>query len=134
MKLSRKCEYAFLALIDIAQHNDELVKISKISERQNIPKKFLEQILLMLKGSGYLTSRRGANGGYKLATDSEEITVAEIIRLFDGALAPVGSASENFYEETPIEEHEELLSIFKEIQDYVAEKLENTTIADLIEN
>jgi Rrf2 family protein len=134
MKLSRKCEYAFLALIDIAQHNGELVKISTISERQKIPKKFLEQILLILKGSGYLTSRRGANGGYKLATNSNEITVAEIIRLFDGALAPVGSASENFYEKTPIEEHKELLSIFKEIRNYVAEKLENTTVSDLIEN
>lgn len=103
MRLSRKCEYACLALVDLARYDKKLVKINEISQRQNIPKKFLEQILLILKGAGYVASRRGVNGGYKLAKDPDKITLAEIIRLFDGPLAPVESASEYFYETTPIE-------------------------------
>ena len=75
-------------------------------------------------------SRRGVNGGYKLSTSPEEITIAEIIRLFDGALAAVESASENFYEETPLERSDKLLAIFKEIRNYIADYLENTTLAE----
>lgn len=61
-----------------------------------------------------------------------EITIAEIIRLFDGALAPVDSVSQYFYKETPIEKNEKLLFIFQDIRDYVAEKLEKTTLFDLL--
>jgi len=133
MKLSKRSEYACLALIDLAQHyNIGLVKISDVSSRSNIPKKFLEQILLNLKSAGYVKSVRGANGGYKLAKEPCEITLAETIRLFDGALAPVESVSVNYYEHTPIEQNEKLLGIFKDIRDYVANKLETTTYANLI--
>ncbi len=132
MKLSRKCEYAFLALIYLGEHKGEMLKINDIAEEKEIPRKFLEQILLILKGAGYVSSRRGMNGGYKLSTPPENITIAEIIRLFDGALAAVESASENYYESTPLEKNNELLAIFKDIRDYIANYLENTTIADLL--
>lgn len=136
MQLSKKSEYAFLALIDIAENaqmdTQELTKMDEIADRKKIPKKFLEQILLNLKRAGYVKSKRGIGGGYKLAKHPEEINLAEIIRLFDGALAPVGSASEHFYEKTPIEKNENLLATFKEIRDYVAQKLENTTLDDLL--
>ncbi len=133
MKLSKRSEYACLALIDLAQHyNTGLVKISDVSSRSNIPRKFLEQILLNLKSAGYVKSVRGANGGYKLAKDPSDITLAETIRLFDGALAPVESVSINFYEHTPIEQNDKLIGIFKDIRDYVANRLETTTYANLI--
>ena len=133
MRLSRKSEYALLALVDLAcRYGKGRAKIIEISERNGIPKKYLEQIFLQLKGAGYVRSIRGASGGYELAKNPSEITLAEIIRLIDGPLSAVGSASLYFYEHTPIERNVKLLSVFKEIRDIVANKLENTTLNQLI--
>ena len=133
VKLSAKTEYALLAMVDLAEHfNKGLVKISDISYRKNIPKKFLEQILLTLKRTGYLKSRRGADGGYMLLKPPDSITVAEVIRLMDGALAPVESVSSYFYDHTPIEQDERLIALFKDIRDYISNKLEKTTFSDII--
>jgi len=133
MKLSKKSEYALLALIDLTEHcTQDLVKITDISQRKSIPKKFLEQILLLLKNGGYVKSRRGTEGGYKLNRKPETISLAEIIRFFDGALAPVESASKYFYESTPIEKNQKLLNVFKDIRDFIAQKMEQTTLRDLI--
>lgn len=134
MKLSFKSEYACLALIDLAQHYSDggVCKIADISARMEIPKKFLEQILLILKRTGYVKSQKGPEGGYKLAKSPDQIKLAEIIRLMTGALAPVESVSKYFYEPTPIEKSAPLLAVFQDIRDYTANKLENTTFADLI--
>lgn len=86
----------------------------------------------MLKTSGYLRSKRGAEGGYKLAKPPDKISVAEIVRLMDGALAPVESVSKYFYEPTPISKNRQLIAVFRDIRDYVSNKLEKTTFADLI--
>jgi Rrf2 family protein len=133
MKLSTKSEYACLALIDLTeQYGHGLVKIDDIAKRKDIPKKYLEQILLLLKRSGYLKSRRGAEGGYMLAKHPGKISVAEIVRLMDGALAPVESVSKYFYETTPIDKNKALINVFKYIRDYVAKKLEQTYFEDLM--
>lgn len=132
-KLSTKSEYACLALIDLTeQYGGGLAKIDDIAKRKDIPKKYLEQILLLLKRSGYLKSRRGAEGGYMLAKHPGKISVAEIVRLMDGALAPVESVSKYFYETTPIEKNKALINVFKDIRDYVAKKLESTSFEDLM--
>ena len=68
----------------------------------------------------------------QIPAQPEHISLAEIIRLFDGALAPTESVSENFYEPTPIEKEPGLVQVFKEIREYVSNTLESTTIADLI--
>ena len=133
MKLSRKGEYACLALVHLAKnYNLRLINATEISEENNIPKRYLEQILSMLKGTGYVKTVRGANGGYKLAKNPNEITLAEIIRLIDGALAPVESVSEYFYDNSPIEQNQNLINVFKDIRNYISNKLESTTIKDLI--
>ena len=133
MKLSRKSEYACLALIELAKNYPSvLVTITELSERNKIPQKYLEQILLLLKSARYVQSVRGVNGGYRLAKSPDDISVAEIIRLIDGPLAPVDSVSQYFYSHTPIEQSEKLLSIFADIRNYIANKLENTTFSDLI--
>ncbi len=133
MRLSRKSEYALLALLDLARHyNMETAKIIEVSERNGIPKKYLEQIFLQLKGAGYVRSIRGAKGGYELAKPPHNISLAEIIRLIDGPLAPVGSASQYFFEHTPIEKNDSLLQVFKEIREMVSNKLENTNLAQLM--
>ncbi|HEQ72189.1 MAG TPA: Rrf2 family transcriptional regulator, partial [Spirochaetia bacterium] len=107
MKLSSKCEYACLALIHLSRLGEGgLATIQEIAEKKKIPKKFLEQILIVLKQGGYVKSRKGARGGYSLAKTADRITLAEIIRLMDGALAPVESVSTYFYEPTPIEQEQ----------------------------
>ncbi len=133
MKLSKKSEYACLALIELARHHErDMVKIEELSDSNRIPRKFLEQILLILKGAGYLKSRRGAEGGYRLARPPDQISVAEILRLMDGALAPTDSVSKYFYEETPISSNVRMLELFRDIRDYIAARLEQTTFADLV--
>ena len=133
MKLSSKAEYACLAMIDLTeQYEQGLCTIGDIAARKNIPKKFLEQILLVLKRSGYVRSRKGSEGGYRLAKAPGKICVAEIVRLMDGALAPVESVSKYFYEPTPIEKSKALIKVFRDIRDYIAVKLEKTTFADLV--
>ncbi len=133
MKLSKKSEYACLALIDLSEnYSNDYIKIVDIANNWSIPKKFLEQILLILKTSGYVKSKKGSDGGYKLIKNPEQISLAEIIRLMDGALAPVESASKYFYENTPIEQHKKLINIFIDIRDYISDKLENITFGDLI--
>ena len=133
MKLTSRSEYALLALIHLARHNDEeFISVDTIAQAQGIPPKFLEQILLALKRSHFLRSVKGQHGGYQLAKAPKQISLAEVIRLFDGALAPTDSVSENFYESTPIEKEQKVIKVFKNIRDYTYKKLEGTTIADVL--
>lgn len=132
MKLTTRSEYALLALTYLARHSNEgYISVESVAAAQDIPPKFLEQILLALKRAKFLRSVKGRHGGYRLAMPPNQITLAEIIRLFDGALAPTDSVSEYFYESTPIEKEKALIKIFKDIRDYVSNKLETTTIQDI---
>ena len=133
MKLTSRSEYALLALLFLARHGSkDLVSVDTIAKAQCIPPKFLEQILLTLKRARYLRSSKGHHGGYALAKPSEKISLAEVIRLFDGALAPTESVSVYFFAHTPIEKEKNLVKVFKEIRDYVSKKLEHITLADLV--
>ena len=130
MKLTTRSEYAFLALLFLSRHDkEEPVSGEIIAQEQGIPPKFLQQILLALKRAHYIRSAKGQRGGYLLAKKPHEITIAEIVRLLDGALAPTESVSKYFYEATPVEREEKLLDVFRDIRDYVAKKLEETTLA-----
>ena len=93
MRISRKSEYALRALVLLARER-RCWGIQELSERENIPVKFLEQILLTLRHAGMLASKRGVGGGCTLIREPDEITVAEVIRTFDGPLAPVSCAAE----------------------------------------
>ncbi len=132
MKLTSRSEYALLALVYLNRHDDEgFISVETIALAQDIPAKYLEQILLALKRAKYLRSSKGQHGGYRLGKPANKITLAEVIRLFDGALAPTESVSEYFYESTPIEKEKSLVRVFKQIRDYVSDKLEHTTLADV---
>jgi Rrf2 family cysteine metabolism transcriptional repressor len=132
MKLTTRSEYALLALVFLARnYSQEYITTVKIAQAQKIPRKFLEQILLTLKRAHYLRSFQGQHGGYQLAKSPQEINIAEIVRLCDGALAPTESVSQFFYEKTPLEREGKLLRVFKDIRDYAAERLESTTLADV---
>lgn len=132
MRLTTRSEYALLALVMLARHGETWVGGEAIAAEQGIPLKFLQQLLLTLKRTQYVRSARGHHGGYRLAKPAHEITLAEIVRLFDGALAPTGSVSTYFYEPTPIERETRLVAIFRDVRDYVASRLEQTTIADVM--
>jgi len=133
MKLTTKSEYSILALLHLArQKADQFVKIEGICSKYGIPKKYLEQLLFILKRSGYVRTKRGAEGGYCLAKAPDAITLAEVIRLMDGALAPTESVSEYFFAHTPLEKEPKVLGILSEIRDYVSERLEATTLTDLV--
>ena len=132
MKLTTRSEYALLALIYLArQAKDTYCSSKSIAKAQNIPSKFLEQIMLTLKRAHFLHSTKGQKGGYILAKDPSEIMLADVIRLFDGALAPTGSASEYFYESTPVEKEDKLVNVFQDIRNLISERLEKTSIADV---
>ncbi len=132
MKLTARSEYALLALVYLNRHDDDgLVSVETIALAQGIPAKYLEQILLALKRAKYLRSSKGQHGGYRLAKPADKISLAEVIRLFDGALAPTESVSKYFYEPTPIEKEKKLIKLFKNIRDYISEQLEKTSLADM---
>jgi Rrf2 family protein len=133
MKLTTKTEYLLLALIYIARRQkDNFIKIEDICATYNIPKKYLEQLFSALKQNRYIKTRRGASGGYKLARPAHAISVAEISRLMDGALAPTESVSKYFYSHTPLEKEKKIMKVLKEIRDYIAGRLERLKLSDLV--
>jgi len=134
MKLSLRGEYALRALIVLGLNpGSDVLRIQSISQQQNIPKRFLEQILNDLRTAGILESKRGLAGGYRLRVPPEEITLAKVIRLIEGPLAPVSCVSENFYEKCscPDEEKCGIRSIMKEVRDAIVQILEGVTLAQL---
>jgi Rrf2 family protein len=133
MKLTSRSEYALVALVYLARHQDEgFISVQTIASSQGIPRKFLEQILLILKRARCLRSSKGRGGGFQLGKPPSSISLAEVIRLFDGALAPTESVSRYFYESTPIEKESKLMAVFKQVRDFVADKMEKTSLADVM--
>ena len=97
--MSKKCKYALKALLHFARKTGQgNLHTADIAQAENIPKKFLEQILLELKHAGFVGSKQGYGGGYYLKRKPAEISVADVYRLFDGAIALVPCVSLNFYE------------------------------------
>lgn len=137
MKLSKRGEYGIRAMIFLARHTDEdqPVKIKDIAAEENIPIKFLEQILLSLKNAGLLQSKMGVGGGYYLARTPEEINIGQIERVLDGPLAPVRCVSSMAYEpcDCPDEQHCGLRMVMMDVRNAIADILEKTTLKDVLE-
>jgi Rrf2 family protein len=130
--MSKKCKYALKALVRLGgDFGGGQLLTQDIARAENIPKKFLEQILLDLKHAGYVRSKQGTKGGYRLVRDPSEITLAEIYRLFDGAIALVPCVSQKFYEECddcPDEKTCRLKRVFIEVREQTNELLSGVTI------
>jgi Rrf2 family protein len=129
MKLSARTEYACLAMLQLAQDYDsgEPLQIRRIAEEHAIPARFLVQILLQLKGASLVASTRGAAGGYRLARPPREITLAEVIEVMEGA-EPLGT---NAGKSTPLVGA--LLQLCRELGDAQRDRLNDTSLADLVE-
>jgi Rrf2 family protein len=143
MHLSKRGEYGLRAMIDLATtlrakegHGAyNVVQIREIAERQHIPAKFLEQILLTLKNAGLLHSRMGVGGGYYLAKPAEEISLGQIARVLDGPLAPIACVSHTAYEPCgcPDEQTCGLRLVMLDVRNAIANILDCTSLADVIE-
>lgn len=133
MKLTTRSEYSILALIYIARHEKNgFIKIEDICLKYNIPQKYLEQLFYALKQNRYLKTKRGARGGYELAKPSTKISMAQIIRIMDGALAPTEAVSKYFYSPTPLEQEKKIIIVLKEIRNYISDRLEKLKLSDLV--
>jgi Rrf2 family protein len=134
--MSKKCKYALKALEYIAKKGGaEPILIAEIAERQNIPKKFLEAILLELRRDGILQSRMGKSGGYLLRQSPEEINIGHVIRLIDGPIALIPCVSFKYYH--PCNECEDertcgLRNVVQEVREATNAILSKVTLADIL--
>lgn len=135
MKISQKGLYALQAMMRLARrYNQGAIRIRDIAYDEGLPEKFLELILLELKNARMVESVRGAKGGYRLRRPPSDIYLSEIIRLIDGALAPFGDAEQLRALIEDDVEHRALYQVFLDVRDAAARILENTSLADIIED
>lgn len=134
--LSKRTKYAINALVYIAKNEIiQPISVRQISEDQNIPLKFLEAILVDLKNARILNSRKGKHGGYSLNKSPDEINLAEITRLFDGAIALLPCTTHQYYErceECPDEVSCGIRKVFGEIRNETVKRLKKATLANII--
>jgi Rrf2 family protein len=134
MRLSRRSEYGLRALVDLIRHGDAgPVPLAALAERDRLPGKFLEQIMSSLKHAGIVRTTLGAHGGYAMAADPATVPIGRIIRLLDGALAPVSCVSLRYYEpcSCPDEATCPLRDTMLDVRDAILEILDRQTLADL---
>jgi len=135
--ISKKTKYGLKALFYLAKHYGcGPVLIMDLAETEHIPKKFLELILLNLKNKGLLQSKKGKGGGYILGKPPDKITMGEVIRILDGPLAPVSCVSQTAYrkcEECRDEKTCGIRLVMQEVRDAMANILDKTSLADLLE-
>ena len=134
--LSRKAQYGLKALLQLAEgHGRGPVAVSELAEREDIPAKFLELVLLQLKHRGILASRKGKGGGYFLRRAPEDITFGEVVRILDGPLASVPCTSKTAYmrcEHCPDEARCGVRLVMQEVRDATAGILDTTSLADVV--
>jgi Rrf2 family protein len=133
--LTQKTRYSMLAMVRLAkEYGKGTLMINQIAESERIPKRFLESILLELKKNGYLGSKLGKKGGYYLVKKPNEITLLEIIRLFEGSIAMLACTSEKYYqacEHCKDETNCAIRHTFKDIREYTYNRLAGTTFENL---
>ena len=133
MKVSTKGRYALRMLLDLAEHqNGDYISLKEIAERQDISRKYLEQIIPVFNKNNILKTTRGAQGGYMLARSPEKYTVGEILRLTEGSLAPVDCAAQDPID-CPRSSDCPTLPIWKGLYRVINEYLDSITLQDLLE-
>jgi Rrf2 family protein len=132
MKLSKKSDYALRAMIYLSMHyKNGAVQIKEISAKEKIPQKFLENILLTLRKVGILNSKIGLKGGYELARAPDLITLGEVIRTLDGAIAPIGCVSKMSYKPCSEEVTCVIRGVMMDIRNAITDVLDKITFADM---
>ncbi len=132
MKISKKTDYALRALVSLASAEpDALISIRRLAQENDVPKRFLEQIMLDLREAGWLRAVPGRDGGYALAVKPADLTLGKIVRHFDGVLAPIGCVSVTRYEACSQEASCRFRRVFLNVRDHTARLLDRLTLADL---
>ena len=137
MRLSRKGEYALRTMINLGIASEvkrPLVQVSELADYEQLPVKFLEHIMQLLKDAGLIASQRGKFGGYRLAKPARQITIGEVVRLIDGPLAPIGCVSQSAYERCtcPDEAHCGLRMLMLDVRNAISGILDRYTLADVV--
>ncbi len=132
MRISKKTDYALRALFTLVDHyGNGPIPIRELARRNDVPKRFLEQIMLDLKAQGWVKSHAGIRGGYILAKKPEKITMGEVVRHFDGILAPIGCVSVTGYERCSQEPVCKFRRIFLDARNYIAGAMDRATLAEV---
>ena len=133
MKISTKGRYALRMLLDLAEHRESgYVSLKDIARRQQISKKYLEQIIPIFNHANILLTNRGAQGGYKLARKPEKYTVGEILRLTEGSLAPIACLEQ---EPNECERSADCITLpmWQGLYKVITEYLDSITLQDLLD-
>jgi Rrf2 family protein len=138
MKLSKRGEYALRSLINLgiaAKVGRSLVRVTELAKAEDMPVKFLEQVMQQLREAGFVASERGKHGGYRLAKPAGKIAIGQVVRLIDGPLAPIGCVSQTAYEKCscPDEAHCGLRMLMLDVRNAIAAILDRYTLADVVE-
>jgi len=134
MRLSRRSEYGLRALVDLVRHDGgDPVPLAVLARRNNLPPKFLEQIMATLRKAGIVRATLGARGGYALGVAPTDVSIGRVIRLLDGALAPLGCVSLRYYEpcSCPDEATCSLRDVMLDVRDNMLNILDRETLAQL---
>ena len=134
MRLSRRSEYGLRALIDLARHEGAgPIPLAALAQRNNLPPKFLEQIMARLKRAGIVRTALGSHGGYALSDGARDASIGRVIRLLDGALAPLGCVSLRYYEpcSCPDEASCSLRDVMLDVRDNILDILDRETLGEL---
>lgn len=132
--LTKKGKYGLKALVHLAKMPvGELVFVNEIAVSNNIPKKFLDAILGELRNAGFVQSRKGKDGGYRLARPASEIKIGHVVRVLDGPLAPLSCASQTQYQrcEDCDETNCEVRRMMLEVRHAISEVLDNRSLASM---
>ncbi len=132
MKLTKRGEYGLKALLALAlTYNQRTLSLREISEQEELPVKFLEQIMMVFKRAGFVESTKGKHGGYVLTRPPQNITVGEVIRAVDGPLAPIANAREIERRIQKEERHPGLYSALLDVRNAISEILDHKSLADI---
>jgi Rrf2 family protein len=130
VQISAKTDYAVRALLNLAAHEPELVKVDVIVAEQGLPRKFVEAILGELRRAGLVRSQRGAEGGYALAKKADEITIGAVLRAVDGPLAEVRGLRPHETEYQGVAAH--LPEVWVAVRASLRQVLDETTLAQVL--
>ncbi|MBU0952034.1 MAG: Rrf2 family transcriptional regulator [Elusimicrobia bacterium] len=134
MRLTFKGDYALKIILDLSlTYNQKITQIKDMAKRQDIPEKFLEQIITLLKSAKYIKTVRGPKGGVYLAKPPAKITLGEIIRLMEGPTAPVACVSHSGYTRCTFENKCVFKGIWSEVRDRINDVVDKTTFQDMVE-
>ncbi|QEL16342.1 RrF2 family transcriptional regulator [Limnoglobus roseus] len=135
MKLSRKADYALRVLVTLVERAGAgPISMTELARRNHVPKRFLEHIMLDLKSSGWVGSSTGRTGGYVLTSPPERITLGQVIRHFDGVLAPIGCVSATAFEDCSQSNCCRFRRVMLDVRNMVANYLDNVTLAQVVVN